>query len=111
MFKEYRNEVKKQAGKVIKILWSNRHGEYLNGEFQSYRKENNIVSHGHLLNGVSKKRNRTLLDVVLSMVSYMDLLISLRGYALLTVTYVLNRIPSKAILKYHMKYDMVNNQA
>lgn len=111
MFKEYRNEVKKQAGKVIKILWLDWRGEYLNGEFQSYCKENNIVSHGHLLNGVSKKRNRTLLDMVRSMVSYTDLLISLHGYALLTVTYVLNRIPSKAILKYHMKYDMVNNQA
>ena len=46
MFKEYRNEVKKQAGKVIKILWLDWRGEYLNGEFQSYCKENNIVSHG-----------------------------------------------------------------
>ena len=43
-FKEYQNEVEKQTGKVIKTLQSDRGGEYLNGEFQSYLKENGIVS-------------------------------------------------------------------
>ena len=103
-FKEYRNEVEKQTGKVIKTLRSDRGGEYLSGEFQSYLKENGIVSQWTPpgtpeLNGVSERRNRTLLDMVRSMVSYTDLPISLWGYALLTATYVLNRVPSKYVPK------------
>ena len=43
-FKEYQNQVEKQMGKVIKNLQSDRCGEYLSGEFQSYLKENGIVS-------------------------------------------------------------------
>ena len=43
-FKEFRNEVEKQLGKSIKMLRSDRGGEYLNQEFQSYLKENGIRS-------------------------------------------------------------------
>ena len=103
-FKEYRNEIEKQIGKVIKTLRLDRCGEYLSGESQSYLKKNGIVSQWTPpgtpeLNGVSERRNRTLLDMVRSMVSYTDLPISLWGYALLTATYVLNRAPSKSVPK------------
>ena len=47
------------------------------------------------LNGVFERRNRTLLDMVRSMMSYTDLPISLWGYALQMDFYILNRIPSK----------------
>ena len=46
-------------------------------------------------NGVSEHRNRTLLDVVRSMMSLTDLPLSFRGYALETVAFTLNRAPSK----------------
>ncbi|PKI72263.1 hypothetical protein CRG98_007337 [Punica granatum] len=49
------------------------------------------------LNGVSEMRNRTLLDMVRSMMSYTDLPISMRGYALQIACYLLNRIPSKSV--------------
>ena len=50
-------------------------------------------------NGVSKRRNRTLLDMVRSMMSRTDLPISFWGYELETVTFLLNIIPSKAVEK------------
>ena len=46
-------------------------------------------------NGVSERRNQTLLDMVRSMISRTDLPISFWGYALETVAFLLNIIPSK----------------
>ena len=50
-------------------------------------------------NGVAERRNRTLLDMVRSMLSYSTLPISFRGYALNTTMYLLNLVPSKSIPK------------
>ena len=49
------------------------------------------------LNGVSERRNQTLLDMVRSMMSFTDLPEFLWGYCLKTVIYVLNRVPSKTV--------------
>ena len=46
-------------------------------------------------NGVSERRNRTLLDMVRSMMSLTDLPLSFWGYALETTAFMLNRAPSK----------------
>ena len=48
-------------------------------------------------NGVSERRNRTLLDMVQSMMYLTDLPQSFWGYALETVAFTLNRAPSKSI--------------
>ena len=77
-FKEYKSEVENQLGKSIKVLRSNRGGEYLSQEFQDYLKENGILSqwtppYTPQLNGVSERRNRTLLDMVCSMMSHANL--------------------------------------
>ena len=48
-------------------------------------------------NGVSKCRNRTLLDIVRSMISLTDLPLSFCGYALETAAFTLNRAPSKFV--------------
>ena len=48
-------------------------------------------------NGVSERRNRTLLDMVRSMMSLTDLPLSFWGYALETTTFMLNRAPSKSV--------------
>ncbi|KAM2507814.1 hypothetical protein ACFX1W_030095 [Malus domestica] len=80
-FKEFKNEVEKQTGKQIKTLRSNRGGEYLSNEFLNYLKECAIVSQWtppgtaqH--NGVSERRNRTLMNMVRSMMSSADLPVS-----------------------------------
>ena len=48
-------------------------------------------------NGVSERRNRTLLDMVRSMMSLTDLPLSFWGYALETSTFTLNRATSKSV--------------
>ncbi|KAL4284909.1 hypothetical protein GQ457_16G020180 [Hibiscus cannabinus] len=103
-FKEFKNEVHNQHGKSIKALRSDRGGEYLSQEFDELLKECGIVSHLTPLgttqwNGVSERRNRTLLDMVRSMMSHTDLPTSFWGYALETTTFTLNRVPSKSVQK------------
>ena len=48
-------------------------------------------------NGVSKRRNHTLLDMVRYMMSLADLPLSFWGYALKTAAFTLNRAPSKSV--------------
>ncbi|KAK8569060.1 hypothetical protein V6N12_007592 [Hibiscus sabdariffa] len=50
-------------------------------------------------NEVSERRNRTLLDMVRSMMSHTDLPTSFWGYALETAAFTLNRVPSKSVQK------------
>ena len=59
-------------------------------------------------NGVAKRRNRTLLDMVRSMIGNADLPKSFWGYALETAVYILNRVPSKAVDV--TPYDILTNK-
>ncbi|KAK0576062.1 hypothetical protein LWI29_011265 [Acer saccharum] len=104
MFKAFKAEVENQLENHIKILRSDRGGEYLSGEFQQYLIDNGIVSQFSApgtpqQNGVAERRNRTLLDMVRSMLSYSTLPISFWGYALQTAIYILNDVPSKSVPK------------
>ncbi|KAL0420539.1 UNVERIFIED_CONTAM: Retrovirus-related Pol polyprotein from transposon TNT 1-94 [Sesamum latifolium] len=101
-FKEFKLEVENQTGRKIKNLRSDRGGEYLSGEFLDYLKENGILSQWippgtPQLNGVSKRRIRTLLDMVRSMMSFTELPLSFWGYALETAAKLLNMAPSKTM--------------
>ncbi|KAL1200820.1 Retrovirus-related Pol polyprotein from transposon TNT 1-94 [Cardamine amara subsp. amara] len=103
-FKEFQNEVQNQLGKGIKALRSDRGGEYLSQEFGDHPRECGIVSQltppgTPQWNGVSERRNRTLLDMVRSMMSHTDLPLSFWGYALETSAFTLNRVPSKSVAK------------
>ena len=55
------------------------------------------VSHSYLCLSLSERRNRTLLDMVRSMMSLTDLPLSFWGYALETAAFTLNRAPSKSV--------------
>ena len=44
MFKEFRSNIKKQLGKIIKALRLDQSEEYLNQDFQSYLRDNEILS-------------------------------------------------------------------
>ena len=46
---------------------------------------------------MSERRNRTLLDMVRSMISFTDLPFSFWGFALETAAFTLNRAPSKSV--------------
>ena len=80
-FKVFKNEVQNQLGKNIKTLRSDRGGEYLSQEFIDHLRDCGIISQltppgTPPWNGVSERRNQTLLDIVRSMMSQSDLPIS-----------------------------------
>ncbi|KAJ9538444.1 hypothetical protein OSB04_031177, partial [Centaurea solstitialis] len=88
-FREFQNEVQNQLGRKIKFLRSDHGGEYLSDEFDNHLMECGIVSqltppYTPQMNGVSERRNRTLLDM---------------GLALETASHILNRAPTKSVEK------------
>ena len=103
-FKEFKHEVKNQLGRKIQMLRFDRVGEYLSIDFLDYLKECGIVSQltpprTTQLNGVAARRNRTLLDMVRSMMSRATLPIHFWGYALETAAHILNLVPTKKVAK------------
>jgi transposase InsO family protein len=101
-FKEFQSEVENHRNKKIKFLRSDRGGDYLSYEFGLHLKQCGIVlqltSPGTpQRNGVSERRNRTLLDMVRYMMSLTDLPLSFWGYALEIAAFTLNRAPSKSV--------------
>jgi transposase InsO family protein len=103
-FKEFKNEVENQLGKTIKILRSDRGGEYLSQEFKDYLKACGIVQqltppYTPQHNGVSERRNRTLLEMVRSMMNLTTLPLSFWDFALETAVRVLNMVPTKKVEK------------
>jgi transposase InsO family protein len=112
-FKIFKAEVENQHNKKIKIVRSDRGGEYYGrhtpygqvpGPFAKFLQENGIVAQYSMpgdpqQNGVAERRNRTLMDMVRSMISYSTLPVSLWMEALKTAIYILNRVPSKSVPK------------
>ena len=104
MFKEFQQEVENQLGKTIKALRSDRGGEYLSQDFIDHLKSCGLLSQRTppgtpQLNGVFERRNRTLLDMIRSMMSLDNLPVSFWGYALETAIFTLNRTPFKVVDK------------
>ncbi|GKC39774.1 retrotransposon protein, putative, ty1-copia subclass [Tanacetum coccineum] len=113
-FKVFQKEVENQLGKTIKSLRSDRGGEYMSQEFLDHLKDHRIIAHRtppytpqH--NGVSKRRNRTLLDMVRSMMSQTTLPKSFWDYALETAARILNMVPTKKVEK--TPYEVWHGQA
>ena len=101
-FKRYTNLVENQLNVKIKTLRTDRGHEYLSDQFKSFCDEKGIarqltIPHTPQQNGVAERRNRTLLDMVRSMMAQANLPIFFWGDALLTAAYVLNRVPSKSV--------------
>nr|GEZ77850.1 hypothetical protein [Tanacetum cinerariifolium] len=102
-FKVFQKEVENQLGKTIKLLHFNRGGEYMSQEFLNHLKDHGIIAHRtppytpqH--NGVPERRNRTLLDMVRSMMSQTTLPKSFWDYALETAARILNMRRNRTLL-------------
>ncbi|GJS75609.1 retrotransposon protein, putative, ty1-copia subclass [Tanacetum coccineum] len=113
-FKVFQKEVENQLGKTIKSLRSDRGGEYMSQEFLDHLKDHGIIAHRtppytpqH--NGVSLRRNRTLLDMVRSMISQTTLPKSFWDYTLETAARILNMVPTKKVEK--TPYEVWHGQA
>nr|GEW98641.1 retrotransposon protein, putative, Ty1-copia subclass [Tanacetum cinerariifolium] len=91
-------------------------GEYLSQEFLDHLRSHGIISqltppYTPQHNGVSKRRNQTLLDMVRSMMSLTTLSMSFWGYALECAARILNMVPTKKVNKtpYEMWHEKVSN--
>ncbi|RVW24315.1 Retrovirus-related Pol polyprotein from transposon TNT 1-94 [Vitis vinifera] len=114
VFKTFKAEVELQLNKRIKSVRYDRGGEYYGrydgsgeqrpGPFAKYLEECGIVPQYTMpgspsMNGVAERRNRTLKDMVRSMISHSTLPEKLWGEALKTAAYILNQVPTKAAAK------------
>lgn len=109
-FKIFKTEVERKLGRLIKVVRSDRGGEYYGkhtnigqskGPFAAYLENCGIATQYTIpgtpeQNGVAERRNRTLKDMVRCMMSRTNLPESLWGEALHTAMYILNRVPTKA---------------
>ena len=112
-FKTYKTEVENQHEKKIKILRSDRGGEYYGkytehgqskGPFARFLESEGIIAQYTMpgtpqQNGVAERRNRTLMDMVRSMLTNSNMQMNLWSEALKTAIYLLNRVPSKSVSK------------
>ena len=109
----YLNEAERQLDRKVKVVRFDRGGEYY-GIYNEIGKHLDpfakiLQKHGICAqytmpgtpqqNGISEKRNRTLMYIVRSMLINSTLPISLWMYALKIAMYLLNRVPSKAVPK------------
>ena len=112
-FKLFKTEVENQHDRKIKIVRSDRGGEYygrhmpygqIPGPFAKFLQENGIKAQYSApgepqQNRVAERRNRTLMDMVRSMLSHSTLPINLWMEALKTACHILNKVPSKSVPK------------
>nr|GEX75756.1 hypothetical protein [Tanacetum cinerariifolium] len=113
-FKVFKNKVENQLRKTIKALRSDRGGEYISQEFQDYLKACGIVQqltspYTPQHNGVSERKNHTLLNMVRSMMNLTTLPLFFWDYALESATRILNMVPTKKVDKtpYELWYGKV----
>ncbi|KAK3038643.1 hypothetical protein RJ639_027306 [Escallonia herrerae] len=86
----------------IQVLRSDNGGEYLSAELQQYLKAHGIIhqttcSNTPQQNGVAERKNRHLLEVVRASLIEAHLPLSHWGEALISVAYLINRVPSRTI--------------
>ena len=101
-FQSYMSLVENQLDRKIKALRTDRGREYLSDQFRQLCDEKGIqhqltIPRTPQQNGVAERRNRTLLEMVRSMMAQTNLSITFWGDALLTATFILNCVPSKSV--------------
>lgn len=104
-----------QFGATVKILRSDNGTEYMDRNFQSYLGTNGIIHQTSRVNaaaqnGVSKRKNRHLLEVFRALMFTMNVQKVYWGDAVLTAAYLINRIPFRTFyFKYPLELIQGNN--
>lgn len=97
-FKRFRVAVEKESEKNIKVLRSDRGGEFVSKQFDDYCKSAGITRHltapySPQQNGVVERRNRTIVAMARSFLKERQVPADLWGEAVRHSVYVLNRLP------------------
>ncbi|RVX22336.1 Retrovirus-related Pol polyprotein from transposon TNT 1-94 [Vitis vinifera] len=95
----YKNEVENQLNKKIKVLRSDRCGEY-ESPFVDICAQHGIIHetttpYSPQSNGVAERKNRTLKEMMNAMLISSSLPQNMWGEAILTANYLLNKVPKK----------------
>ena len=99
-FKVFKILEEKQSGKSLKIIRTDDGGEFTSKEFENFCRDNGILHEIIALytpqhNGVAERRNRTIMNMVRSMIKGTNLPPSFWAEVVETVTYILNRCPTQ----------------
>ena len=102
MFITYKAEVENQLNKNIKILKSDRGREYESNDFSELCAKFGIIyqttaPYTPQQNGIAERKNKTLKEMVNSMLVSCGAPQNLWGEALLIANYFLNRVPHKKL--------------
>ncbi|GKF07950.1 retrotransposon protein, putative, ty1-copia subclass [Tanacetum coccineum] len=95
----YKTEVENQLGKKIKVVRSDRGGEYV-APFAELCTKHRIrheftTPYSPQQNGIAERKNRTLKEMVTAMLISSGMSQDMWGGAILMATYLLNKIPHK----------------
>ena len=101
-FKEFKALIENHSEKRIKTLRSNNGGEYTSKEIEALCKEAGIkreltTPYNPQQNGVAKRKNRTIMEVVNTMIHDQDLPMHLWDEDARTTVYVQNRLSHSAL--------------
>ncbi len=101
-FMEWKALVENSSGRKLKTLRTDNGGEYTSREFTAYLKKEGVrheftVPKTPQQNGVAERMNRTLVEMVRSMLSDSKLQKNFWAEALLTAVYLRNRSPTTAV--------------
>ena len=95
----YKQEVETQLNKKIKMVRSDRGGEYVE-PFSAFCAQHGIIHevtppYSPQSNGVAERKNRTLKEMMNAMLGSSGLAQNIWGEAVLSVNYLLNKVPRK----------------
>ena len=101
-FKAFRTSAEKPSGRSVKAPQSDNGGEYTSTAFERYLKEAGVqrrltVPYSPQSNGVAERFNRTLMEAARCMLKASALPNNMWGEAVMNVTYVLTRVPHRAL--------------
>lgn len=102
IFKKFKNMVEKQSGHHIKVLRSDRGAEYTSREFNKFCEDEGVsrqltVGYASEQNGVSERKNRTMMEMARSMLGDKGIPKTFWAEAVHTAVYLLNRCPTVAV--------------
>lgn len=102
-FCHFKNLVEKQCGHYIKVLRTDRGGEYISKDFLHFCRENGIqkqftVRYTPQQNGVAERKNRTILYMVRKMLKVKHFPHEYWYEAITCTVYILNICPTKAVM-------------
>ena len=100
--KKFKARVEAESGKKLRMVLTDRGGEFTSVEFAAYYTDQGVVRHhtapyAPQQNGVVERRNQTVVGMTQSMMKAKSMPAKFWGEAMTTAVFILNRAPTKAL--------------